>query len=141
MGYGNGHGESVTMWMLDGRGNVSAKHRGKVPCPDPKFGSRHAGSLVLGIVKDAEHAVRKCLCYRPCHARKSVEEKVDRVSSIQVKRAADTECSVCPGIVMVQHIDKDNSKRPHVCGPWAVCRGDIVAAFVAHVRSTAAIHV
>jgi hypothetical protein len=58
-----------------------------------------------------------------------------------VEGRADTLGSVRPRIVMVQHIDQNDTKGPNIGRSGLVCWGTVVPTLKAHVRSTSTVHV
>lgn len=108
------------------------------PCTELTGGDGHA----VGVEgRENEYALGEELGDGPGHARKALHKKVGAMCTEKGKRGTGAVRGVCPWIIMIQHVDQDDTKTPDVAPLGAVGRSYIVTALEAHVGCTPTIHV
>jgi len=113
----------------------------KILSPSSKILRFDAWKIVLWVIKDAEHSVGEEFGNGRSHARETLKKECYGLLPEELERIATALGSVRPRIIVIQHVDKYNSKRPDIGGTRTICRSDVVPTFIAHVRRTTTIHV
>jgi hypothetical protein len=119
----------------------NAEKCGQVFSPNAKVTCSNALRIVHWVIENAKDLVGEKLSDGEGHSGKALHKEVDRLLSEKIKRRTGPLGGVCPGIVVVQHVDEHNAKGPNIGATGTIRRRNIVPAFVAHVGSTAAVHV
>jgi len=82
---------------------------GKVPCPFSKLGCLHPHGIVHRIFEYTKYFVGEKLSDWTGHACETLHKKIDRVVAVEVERRTGRG-SVCPWVMMVEHVDEDDTE-------------------------------
>jgi hypothetical protein len=89
---------------------VMAEESGKILGPSTEIGSGYAPGIVLGIVEEAKDVVDQKVGDGKGHSGKAMHEKLDGLFLVKVERRTRLVSGIRPRIVVVEHVDEDDTQ-------------------------------